>query len=114
MAFIVEGAAPPDHAAVDDAVERRMRPAILRTRLNRHNILMGEQGDRLQSSIGSRPAINKRMGADDLALHCAMRCRISINKKRLKTFKSFSNKRRVVIDSDCLKPDRLRKTRCGV
>ena len=59
VALVVERAAPPDVAVGDAAAERRLGPAVLGSRLDGHDILVGEQEDRLERRVAARPAIEQ-------------------------------------------------------
>ena len=70
--LVVQRAATPHVAAGDPSLERRLRPAALRSRLHRHDVLMREQDDRWKVRIGPGPLVQQPVAVHLLELECGM------------------------------------------
>src|SRR5207249_3521508 len=67
VALVVHRAAAPHEAARNPARERRLRPAALRARFDRHDVLVRHEQDRLQCSVRAAPLVQHAEPARDLA-----------------------------------------------
>ena len=58
-ALVVQGAAPPHVPSRDPSLERRLGPAAFRSRLDRDDILVGEQDQRREPRVGAGPLVQQ-------------------------------------------------------
>ena len=75
--LVVERAAAPDEAVGDHAVEGRMLPLRFGPRLDRHDVLVGEQQQRRQLGIPTLPRVEQAGAPDELRRERRVRARIA-------------------------------------
>ena len=77
VALVVDRAASPHVAAVDHALEGRMRPARVGPALDRHHVLVREQQQRRQLGPSTLPGVEQTGAVHELARERGMHARVA-------------------------------------
>ena len=109
VALVVHRAAAPHEAARNPARERRLRPAALRARLDRHDVLVRHEQDRLQCSVRAAPLVQQAEPARDLASEPCVQPREAGPQIVLKPPELRGVELRGVLIRDRAKPQRARQ-----
>jgi hypothetical protein len=93
VALVVPGASAPDEAVSNLAGERGDGPIAVRSRGDRHHVLMCHEHRRLGPRIVTRPCVEQAQAADDFALEHRMRLRKTALQQRVQLAELFRGRR---------------------